>query len=135
MTDRISDLHMSNRRERRLPYITGVVTAAITLLLIEIFNGPELLRGLALFSLLELILLGLITNFWLISIHAASITAAAVITTLVFGPITGSLLIPLMLIVGLVRLYLRRHTLAQVVAGTLLGAAIVAMLSLAGYFA
>ena len=84
-TGRISDLHMNTARERRWPYVASVLGAVIALLFLLIFDGPELLHCLAIFSIIELATLSIITNFWMISIHATSIAAATVIVGLVFG--------------------------------------------------
>ena len=86
-----------------------------------LFDGPNLLLCLSAFSAVELGLLGVINDFWKISIHATSIAAAAVIIVLVYGPIYGLLLVPIVVLVSWLRLFLRRHTLAQVVAGLGLG--------------
>jgi membrane-associated phospholipid phosphatase len=133
-TGRISDLHMNTSKERRWPYIVSVVGAFIALAIILIFNGPELLRCLAILSVVELALLGLITDFWMISIHASSIAAATVIAGLVFGPIAALILLPLVVLVSWVRLYLRRHTWAQVLAGLMLGVTSVFIITLGGCF-
>ncbi|MGD2049948.1 MAG: hypothetical protein PVH03_10640 [Chloroflexota bacterium] len=133
-TGRISDLHMNTRRERRWPYVTGVLGSAIALALIMIFGGPENLRCLAIFSLIELSILGFITNFWMISIHATSITAAMAIVGFIFGLLPALILLPLVFAVYWVRLYLRRHNLAQVVAGIVLGLFTVFVLTLGGCF-
>ena len=60
-----------------------------------------------------------ITRYWKISTHALGITAPLVALTVLFGqrPAPFYILIPL---VGWSRIYLRAHTLLQVVAGTLL---------------
>ena len=133
-TGRIQDLHMSSTGDRRIPYVASVVGSLIALALISFFDGPELLRCLALFSLLELISLALITNFWLISIHATSIVAAMIIAGLVFGVWAAALVFPLVIAVCFVRLYLRRHTLSQVGAGAALGIVTVWILTLFGCF-
>ena len=131
---RISDLHMSSTRERQIPYIASVVCAIIALALISFFDGPELLRCLALFSLIEVAALAIITRFWLISIHATSIVAAAIISGLVFGVWAAIALLPLIIIVCYVRIYLRRHTLTQVMAGALLGVITVWLVTILGCF-
>jgi membrane-associated phospholipid phosphatase len=120
-TGRLSDLHMTNTSERRLPYLASVIGSLIALAIIQLFNGPDLLRCLAIFSTLELATLAIITNFWLISIHAASIASLTIISGLVFGWWTSILLLPLVVTVCWVRLYLRRHNVQQVVAGLALG--------------
>lgn len=130
----ISDLHMNTRRERRWPYVTGVLGSAIALALIIFFGGPELLRCLAIFSLVELSILGFITNFWMISIHATSITSATTIVGMVFGLVMALILLSLVVVVCWVRLYLHRHNLAQVVAGITVGLLTVFLLALGGCF-
>ncbi len=120
-TGRITDLHMNTTRERRLPYLMSVAGSLVAVIIVVAFDGPQLLLCLSTFSVIELGLLGLINDFWKISIHAASIAAATVIVALVFGGIAGLLLLPLVIAVCYVRLYLHRHTLAQVFAGLTLG--------------
>jgi membrane-associated phospholipid phosphatase len=133
-TGRISDLHMNTTQERRLPYIVSVAGSLIALLIISVFDGPHLLQCLSVFSAIVLAILGVINDFWKISIHAASIAAAAVIVTLVFGPRFGLLLLPLVIAVTWLRLYLRRHTVAQVVAGLIVGIFTPLVLTLFGCF-
>ena len=133
-TGRISDLHMSNTKERRWPYVTSVIGSIIALTLIQLFEGPELLRCLAIFSIIELSALGIITNFWLISIHATAMASATVISGLVFGWWTLIMLVPLTAVVCFIRLFLRRHDVAQVAAGLVLGTGTVLILVQLGCF-
>ena len=133
-TNRIGDLHMNLPEERRSPYLVSVTGAIIYLVLVQIIDAPELLTCLALFSLIALGSLGFINLFWKISIHAASILSATLIAGLVFGPFIAFLLSPLVIVVSWVRLYLHRHTIAQVAAGLVLGLVIVVALALTGCF-
>jgi membrane-associated phospholipid phosphatase len=133
-TGRIAELHMSDTRERHLPYLSAVGFAALTLLIIHLADGPELLRCLTLFNLVELTALGLINVFWLISIHATGIMATAVIVGLIFGWGAAWALAPLVILVCWVRLFLKRHTPAQVIAGLALGVASVWAITLIGCF-
>jgi membrane-associated phospholipid phosphatase len=133
-TGHISDLHMNTRGERRWPYIVSFLGALVALIFIILFDGPELLYCLAVTSVIALGFLALITNFWMISIHATSMAAATVITGLVFGLAAALLLLPLLILVVWVRLYLRRHTVAQVLAGMGLGIASVAIVAASGCF-
>ena len=133
-TGRIKELHMSNTRERHWPYVTAVLCAALAYGLVVWFDGPELLRCFSLFNVVELAALGLINVFWLISIHATGVMAAFVIVGLVFGWGISLLVLPFVISVCWVRLYLRRHTPAQVTAGLMLGVASVLVLSLTGCF-
>ena len=134
-TGRIAELHMSNTRERNIPYQSAILFAAIAYGLIAGFGGPELLRCLALFNVIELTALTVINHFWLISLHATGAIASTVLVGLVFGWPTGLLVgIPLVGSVCWVRLFLKRHTPAQVVAGLALGTAVVLILVPFGCF-
>ncbi len=134
-TGRIAELHMSNTRERNIPYLSAILFAAVAYGLIAGFNGPELLRCLALFNIIELTALTIINHFWLISLHSTGAAATAVLVGLVFGWPTSLLLAgPVVLSVCWVRLFLRRHTPAQVVAGLGLGTAVVLALIPFGCF-
>lgn len=134
-TGRIAELHMSNTRERSIPYLSAVLFAGIAYGLIAGFNGPELLRCLALFNVIELTFLAIINHFWLISLHTTGAMATAVLIIFVFDWLAGLLVgIPLILSVCWVRLFLKRHSLAQVIAGLLLGAVVVLSLTPLGCF-
>ncbi|MCP5094266.1 MAG: phosphatase PAP2 family protein, partial [Chloroflexi bacterium] len=134
-TGRISELHMSNTSERHFAYIAGVLFAAIAFGIISWQDGPPLLRCLALFNVIELIALGLINIVWLISLHSTGIMATFVLTGFVFGWTTSLIVVlPFVIAVCWVRLYLKRHTPAQVVAGLVLGAVSAFSLQLMGCF-
>ena len=133
-TGRISDLHMTSIKDRRWPYVSSVIGAIAALITVLLFDGPELIRCLSIFAVIDLAALAVITNFWLISIHATSMAAVTLMSALVFGWWTLLILLPLTLAVSLVRLYLRRHDLAQVAAGLALGFGTVAILALLGCF-
>ena len=133
-TGRIKELHMSNTSERHWPYVTAVLCAALAYGLIAGFGGPESLRCLSLFNIIELVALGLINVFWLISLHATGVMAAFVIVGLVFGWTASLIVVPFVVSVCWVRLYLKRHTLSQVIAGLALGVASVLVMTLIGCF-
>ncbi len=132
---RIAELHMSNTRERNIPYLSAILFAAIAYTLIAGFEGPELLQCLALFNVIELVALAAINHFWLVSLHATGAMASAILAGLVFGwSISLFVGLPLVVSVSVVRLFLKRHTLAQVVVGLALGAAVVLSLTPFGCF-
>lgn len=133
-TGRIAELHMSNTRERHLPYFIAVICAGLAYTIITIFDGPELLRCLTIFNILELSALGIINIWWLISLHSTGIMATMTLIWLVFGWAAALWVLPVVVSVVWVRLYLRRHTPAQVVAGLGLGVVSVLSLTLMGCF-
>jgi membrane-associated phospholipid phosphatase len=67
-----------------------------------------------------------VTLYWKISVHAAGAAGVATLVTALVG-VPAVVFLPVLL-VAWSRLYLRRHTLSQVVAGGLLGAVVFAAL-------
>lgn len=133
-TGRVGDLHMSATNERHIPYLTSVISGAVAYVFLTVFDGPELLRCLAVLSMVTLGALGLINTQWLISIHATAAAATWMISTLVFGWVVGAILLPLLFLICFVRLYLKRHTPAQVLAGVAVGFSAVLLLRAFGCF-
>ncbi len=133
-TGRINELHMSDTRERHLPYLIAVVCGLIIYGLVTLLDGPPLLKCLAIFNIVTLTALGMINARWLISFHATAIAAAWAIIGLVFGWQASLLVLPFVIGVVAVRLYLKRHTITQVVAGLALGMLSVWSLTLFGCF-
>ena len=131
---RISDLHMNTRQERYLPYLVSVLSSSVVLLAVYLFDGPPLLSCLTILNIIVLIILALVNAFWLISIHTASVSAAAVILALIFGPWAGIAFLPFVIMVCAARYYLRRHTIGQIVAGLLLGLTATLLLASMGCF-
>ncbi len=67
-------------------------------------------------------LIAVITLGWQISMHMMSITGAVVIVAIIFSVTTALLLVPVVPLVAAARLNLKRHTPAQIIAGTIIGA-------------
>ena len=134
-TGRIAELHMSDTRERHLPYLVAALGSLVVAALLLLFGGPELLLCLTFFNLVTLVVIGLLNIRWLISFHAAAAMAMDTIVALVFGWLAALAVAPLVGLVIAVRLYLRRHTVGQIIAGLLLGAGSVLLLWQLGCFA
>lgn len=133
-TGRVAELHMSNTKERHLPYISAVLCAVVLYGIVWLLDGPELMKCLALFNIVTLSILGIINSFWLISFHATAITAAWAIIFLTYGRPASIIVAVLVVLVVFVRLYLKRHTLSQIIAGIALGISSVLLLTEFGCF-
>jgi membrane-associated phospholipid phosphatase len=133
LTGRVGSITMT-RRERTVPYFLAVIAALGAWALLVAIDGPLLLRCLTLVNALALGGLGLINLGWKISNHAAAVGAGAMIAGLVFGALTGWLLAPVAVAVCVARVWLRKHTTGQVVAGLALGVAVVLGLARTGCF-
>ncbi len=121
-TDRISDLDMSVRSERERVFIAFVLLYALGALDLWLIHAPVIMTASMAGYAASLLIVQWITRYWKISTHALGITAPLVAFTVLFGdrPLPFYLLIPLL---GWSRVYLRAHTVMQVVAGTLLALA------------
>ncbi|MGH7715771.1 MAG: phosphatase PAP2 family protein, partial [Vulcanimicrobiaceae bacterium] len=119
-TDRITDLDMSDREERRKVFTVFVVFFLIGTAVLLVTRAPAILTASMAGYTAAAIVVQAITRFWKISTHAVGITAPLVALTYLYGedPLPFLVLIPL---VGWSRVYLKAHTVAQVCAGTLLG--------------
>lgn len=120
-TGKISDLDMSIRAEREKVFVAFVIFFALGTIDLWIIGAPRILTAtMAAFTASSLIVQW-ITHYWKISTHALGITAPLVALTVLYGtrPLPFLILIP---IVGWARVYLKAHTILQVIAGTALAA-------------
>jgi len=120
-TNRISDLDMSVRSERERVFGAFVLSYALGTIDLALIHAPAIMTAsMAAYTASSLIVQG-ITRSWKISTHALGITAPIIALMYIFGrePLPFLILIP---IVWWARVYLRAHTVLQVLAGTGLAA-------------
>jgi hypothetical protein len=129
-TGRVSDMHVSNPQERQRPYLLGLAITVLAWLIVRAYAGAPLLEGLVLSHIV--VNLGLMAwNYYrLISAHVASLTAIALYAALAVGPGAGLLLAPVVALMFYVRLFLKRHTLGELLLGLATGAAAIGLLVL-----
>lgn len=118
---RIGDLHMRESRERFIPYSIAIVGGVICILTFSQFGAEPVFYLVTLVTIVELALMLIGTIFIHISFHAAGMASVISATTLMFGLDKGLVFLPLLLLVVLARLVLRRHTPAQIIVGALIG--------------
>lgn len=134
-TGRIVDLHMSNAPEqRRIPYLVAFLCALATLALFLAWRTLPLFTVLAACNVFVMGALMLINNYWLVSNHAASIALAAMFGAYVFGGRSLVYSLPLIALVIWARWIQRKHSVPQLVAGILVGAAPVLVFAGLGWF-
>lgn len=127
---KIGDIHMEQRQERYIPLLITMGSSALVAALLHHLGAPPALVLLALLSLVQVSIIALITFAWQISMHTMSITGVTVASGVIFHLMVGILLVPLVLLVSAARLHLKRHTPAQILAGTLVGGLVPAVLLL-----
>lgn len=125
-TDRISDLDMSVREEREKVFFVFVVFYLLGTLTLWLTHMPRLLIATMAGYTLSTIVVQYITRYWKISTHALGITAPLVALSLIYGrqPLP---FLPLIPAVCWARVYLKAHTIGQVIAGAALAAASVVL--------
>jgi membrane-associated phospholipid phosphatase len=117
----ITDIHMQVREQRIRPFVVSLIFTTIAWWTLRFMGAPSVVPLLALFSLIQLALMTLITLVWQISMHMMSISGAMVALGFLFGTTAAIVVLPFVILVGAARLKLKRHTPAQVVAGAALG--------------
>lgn len=116
----VSDFHLPKREQRLRPLLFSLGTALIAWVLFHRAGVPLGLKMLTSVNALQAILFFLITLRWKISLHCAAAAILAELLLLYFGPLAAPFVMSVPLIAWS-RLHLRRHTLAQTVAGASLG--------------
>jgi len=128
----ISSLTLEKREDRLLPQVFSCICyLIITLFLITKMGITNSLSLVMTANTLSLLVIAIITNFWKISTHASGAMGFLSITGILFikYPSHG-FMIPFLVIIFLslsvciARLYLKAHTLAQVIGGCILGTVI-----------
>jgi membrane-associated phospholipid phosphatase len=119
-TDRISDLDMSVRHERESVFGAFVVFYLLGTIVLWYTKAPSLLVAAMAGYTLSTFVVQYITRYWKISTHALGITAPIVAMVALYGrgPLPFAVLIPM---VCWARVYLKAHTVGQVIAGAVLG--------------
>lgn len=119
----LEDIYMPRRETRTRPLMVMMVWLLLCLGLIQYWGAPQIVVTFVIMSLLLVAILSIVTLFWKISFHGATISAAATATVVMAGisALPVMLLVPL---VGWSRIRLLRHTPRQVIYGSLVGASI-----------
>lgn len=122
---KVTDHHVSNRRQRAPVLLMALGSVVAGLVVLAATHAPRSVVVTVLAIVAGIIVLAAVSPFWKISGHAAAISSSAVIAILMLGPVWLPLVV-LIPAVGWSRVVLRAHTLAQVVAGSLFGALVMA---------
>jgi membrane-associated phospholipid phosphatase len=118
----ITDFHVRVREQRIRPLLLTVAGGLASLTGLWLGHAPTSLTALAGMGVMQVAFLLLVTMKWKISGHGAAVSSLAVFLCGVYGAAAAPLLLTIPL-VAWARLRLRRHTLWQMVCGSLAGAA------------
>jgi membrane-associated phospholipid phosphatase len=123
----VTDFHLNVRKERTKPFLIMTANTAVVFLVMLLLGAPKLILIVIATAVLQLFFMLLITLRWKISGHCTAVAGLVVLALALFGEnlLPSTLLIPL---VAWSRIRLKRHTPAQTVAGSFIGAVIVSTL-------
>ena len=125
-TGKISDLDASQKEQRFLPLLLGVLYAGSGFIVLNYLNAGDLVRGLMFCYMTNTIIIIVITKYWKISIHAAGV--AGPLTALwIHGVHSPFVVIFIVSILGWSRIILKAHNISQVFAGFILGSFLTAI--------
>jgi hypothetical protein len=128
LTGSITDLHMRVRAQRYRPFIFSIITTVIALFALRAAGAPPFMLVFTLITLVQIVVMLSITLYWQISMHMMSVTSAMLALGALYG-LSGLLVsAPMIPLVGAARYALKRHTLAQLIAGSLLGGGLTMLL-------
>ena len=118
---RWSDRNVGARGPRLVVLAFITASVAVGLVLLVVLRAPFLLVGYLAFMLASVAVLALVSTVWKISIHCAVASGSVTILALTYGPLVlfGFALVALL---GWARVAVSDHSVAQVVAGSVLGA-------------
>ena len=133
-TGKITDLHISDQRERHIPYLIGILGTIIATLIYIAINGSTVLINLSLAIAIALIAMALINIRWLVSSHTTSASLITAFTGFAYEPKFWLILSPLVLLVFFIRKYLRRHNYPELFGGVALGISTTVIMALIGRF-
>lgn len=117
----ISDMHMPLSRERYIPYSIAIAAGLASVAIMALFGADPVLQVVTLASIVELTIILAGTFFVHISLHAMAMSSIISATAVIFGQEQSLLFVPLLLLVILARLVLKRHTASQILIGALIG--------------
>jgi hypothetical protein len=119
----LTDHHIGDRRQRRLPLVYGLTSVLVGLGVLVLLGAPRALLAMMLVMFAVGVAATAVNQVWKLSFHAAVSAGSAAVLVIVFGP---ALLVSAAVVAAVAwsRVRLADHTGGQVVAGALVGVAV-----------
>ncbi len=125
---KVSDFHVTRKEERTVPMLFNLGYLAAGAALLLILGAPREIVAIEVSSLFMIAVAFVVTFWWKISLHALGLVEIYVLLLLVFRTWTfflWTLFFPVLIVaVCWARVYMRKHTLGQVLVGSAAGVAI-----------
>lgn len=114
------DFDMPEKENRNVPLIIGILIYFIGFLALMALNAPLLTSALMFCYFSNALIVYIINKYWKISVHSMGVAGPTTALVFAFGP-AGFILGLILPLVMWSRVYLKRHTVTQVIAGAVLG--------------
>lgn len=115
-----TDKHIKVRSQRAVPLAATMASVLVGILTLVLFDAPREIFALVIAMLVGLAATMVVTVWWKVSVHTTVASGVVTIMTLAFGTYLAPLGLGIVAI-GWSRVQLRDHTIAQTIAGALLG--------------
>lgn len=116
---KFTDVDVSVRSQRTGPFLFIILSSLLGFFVLNRIHGSKNLESILLITVISGIILMIITFWWKISMHASSLSGVITMLSILYGKIVLPAFL-LVLLVSWSRVVLRRHTVAQVAAGSLM---------------
>lgn len=114
------DIDIPERKDRNYPLLMVILSYFIGTVVLYTLNAPIITTILMFCYFSNTLIIFFINLYWKISIHAMGVAGPTTALIYVFGPI-GAIFGVIIPVVMWSRVYLKRHTIGQVITGALLG--------------
>lgn len=116
----VNDVDATIKEERIQPYMFGVFLCLTGALSSYLLNFDSIIYYLWLIYFFNTLILILINKYWKISAHAIGASTPMGVLIYLYG-VFGVVYIPVVILIGWSRIYLKKHTKAQVFVGSIFG--------------
>lgn len=121
--NRISDVHMSNPEERKIPLLVAAISSLVAAVILYFLDAARPVFLISVIYAINSLAIAAITQWWKISVHTGMFASIVTIIVVIFGlPYLWlyALLIPL----AWSRIYRKKHTIWQTMAGAVITSAL-----------
>jgi len=120
-TGRMSGILTATREQRTGIYVLSIACLAVGYTVLHYLQAPLMLPAAFVGGLCGVVIFSLVNLRWKVSLHTGFVSALAVMLVLLHGAIAAVAVAPVLLM-GWSRAHLGQHSVAEVIAGGLLGA-------------
>ena len=115
----IKDIHLSDHEERKIPFMITAISATVGAIALSAVGASKPVVVMGVTYAANAVTVAILTLVWKVSIHNALLSSAVTVIVILFG-VQFAWLYLLLIPLAWSRIYRHRHTLTQVVGGSLI---------------